>query len=217
MLNPLFGRMHCRHRVVEVALIKDARVVLDSRALSVRAAGGVLVVHVGCRFVGVPGAYYNTKQQVRELESLLRKLPDVSQPLRPTRRGRAPGTARQLDNQRVQELIAGYHTGATVYELGERFGIERRAVSVILHRHNVPMRRRGLSPDQVDEAVRLYVAGWALARIADGLSVNPSTVLNRLRERGVQREIATEEYAETETPVPWLQIDYTELTDVGID
>jgi hypothetical protein len=35
-----------------------------------------------------------------------------------------------------------------VYELGARFGVERRTVSNILHRHDVPMRRRGLSPDQ---------------------------------------------------------------------
>lgn len=49
-----------------------------------------------------------------------------------------------------------YQAGATVYQLGERFGIDRRTVSVILHRHDVPMRRRGLSPHEVDEAVQLY-------------------------------------------------------------
>lgn len=43
--------------------------------------------------------------------------------------------------------------GSTVYELSGRFGIERRTVSKIPHRHGVPMRRRGLSPDQVDHAV----------------------------------------------------------------
>jgi hypothetical protein len=60
--------------------------------------------------------------------------------------------ARQLNAGQVKELIAGYQAGATVYELGARFGVERRTVSNILHRHDVPMRRRGLSPDHVDDA-----------------------------------------------------------------
>jgi hypothetical protein len=47
------------------------------------------------------------------------------------------------------------------------------------------MRRRGLSPDQVDDAIRLYDSGWSLARIGDHLSINPTTVLNRLRAHGI--------------------------------
>ena len=136
--------------------------------------------------VEVPGGYYNTKQQVSELESLIKKLPEASTPRRPARRGRMPGSARQLDSQQAQELIAGYTAGVTVYQLGERFGIDRRTVSAILHRHDVPMRRRGLSPDQIDEAVRLYGEGWSLARVGEWMGVDPTTVLTRLRERGMQ-------------------------------
>lgn len=132
------------------------------------------------------GAYYNTKQQVSELESLIKKLSDVSTPLRPARRGRLPGSARQLARHQIQELIAGYEAGATVYQLGERFGIDRRTVSKILHRHDVPMRRRGLSPGQIDEAVQLYEKGWSLARIGERMGVDPTPVLAKLRERGVR-------------------------------
>jgi len=85
----------------------------------------------------------------------------------------------------VQELIAGYTEGATVYTLSKQFGIDRRTVSEILHRHQVPMRRRGLSTEQIYEAVKLYEDGWSLARIGEYLSVDPTTVLNRLRERGI--------------------------------
>ncbi|MGH3793492.1 MAG: helix-turn-helix domain-containing protein [Pseudonocardiaceae bacterium] len=70
-----------------------------------------------------------------------------------------PGTARQLDSQRVQELISGYQAGATVYQLGDQFGVDRRTVSRILHRHGAPMRRRDLSPDQIDKAVQHYEQG----------------------------------------------------------
>jgi site-specific DNA recombinase len=72
-----------------------------------------------------------------------------------------------------------------VYELGDRFGIERRTVSNILHRYQVPMRRRSLSPEQVDTAIHLYNSGWSLARVGEHLGIDPTTILNRLRRRGV--------------------------------
>jgi hypothetical protein len=67
--------------------------------------------------VELRGAYYNTKRQVSELETLLRKLPDPSQPLRPARRRRVPGTARRFGREQVDALIASYLAGATVYQL----------------------------------------------------------------------------------------------------
>ncbi|MBB5153652.1 hypothetical protein [Saccharopolyspora phatthalungensis] len=85
----------------------------------------------------------------------------------------------------MQQLIEGYKSGATVYELGDQFGIERRTVSAILHRHGVPMRRRGLSEEQIDDAVRLYNQGWSLARIAARMDVAAGTVRQRLHERDV--------------------------------
>ena len=47
------------------------------------------------------------------------------------------------------------------------------------------MRRRGLSPDQVDLAIHLYNLGWSLARTGEHLKVNHTTVLNTLREHGI--------------------------------
>jgi transposase-like protein len=135
--------------------------------------------------VDLRGPYSNTKDQVRALEELCGKLPSLdSREPQSIKRDR-PGRARQLGPDRVEQLIADYRSGATVYVLGDRFGIERRTVSNILHRHGVPMRRRGLSPDQVDHAIHLYNLGWSLARVGDHLGVNHTTVLNKLRERGI--------------------------------
>ena len=47
------------------------------------------------------------------------------------------------------------------------------------------MRQRGLSPSQANDAIRLYNSGWSLVRVGEHLSVDPTTVLNRLRERGI--------------------------------
>jgi site-specific DNA recombinase len=82
----------------------------------------------------------------------------------------------------VRQLIEGYEEGAALAELGDRFGIDRRTVSVILKRHGVRMRQRGLSPEQVAEAVRLREAGWSLAGIGARLGVGATTVRRRLLE-----------------------------------
>jgi hypothetical protein len=62
----------------------------------------------------------------------------------------------RLDQDQTQQLITSYQAGSTVYQLANEFSIERRTVSAILHRHPIPMRRRGLTNDQADDAERLY-------------------------------------------------------------
>jgi hypothetical protein len=135
--------------------------------------------------VEVREAYYNPKAQVKALEQLREKLPNLDTLLpTPAPRDR-PRRARRLGTDQIQELITGYQSGSTVYELSAQFDIERRTVSDILHRHGVPMRRRGLSPDQVDHAIHLYNLGWSLARVGQHLGVNHTTVLTTLREHGI--------------------------------
>jgi DNA-directed RNA polymerase specialized sigma24 family protein len=128
--------------------------------------------------------YYNTTTQVSELEALLKKLPDPSAPFQRAPREPLPGTVRHLEDDQVQELIAGYQDGATVYELGKQFGIDRKTVSRTLHRHQVPMRRRGLSPEQIEEAVRLRAEGWSTYKISVKIGTDQRTVQRRLAERG---------------------------------
>jgi hypothetical protein len=72
---------------------------------------------------------------------------------------------------------------ATTYELDARFGIDRRAVSNILHRHGTDAPTRPL-PQAVD-AIHLYNLGWSLAPVGEHLNVEHTTVLAELRERGI--------------------------------
>lgn len=129
--------------------------------------------------------YYNPKAQARALQSLLQKLPDLDAPVRQAPDRPKPRRGHRLNEEQVQRLIKGYEAGATVYELGERFRVERRTVSKILKRHGVRMRRQGLTPEQVEEAVLLYEAAWSLERIGARMKVDSTTVRRRLRERGV--------------------------------
>ena len=131
------------------------------------------------------GAYYNPKAQVSALEKLLRKLPKPGAPGPNRPRRRKPGTARQLDADQIQELIAAYRAGNTVYQLGDKFGIDRRTVGKILTRNGVLTKHPGLTDADIDQAVHLYEDGWSLARIGERFGVTGTTVHRRLREHGV--------------------------------
>jgi hypothetical protein len=131
------------------------------------------------------GPYYNTKTQVRTLEALLKKLPKPGTPVPKRPKRRKPGTARQLDVEQTQELIAAYRAGSTVYQLGDQFGIDRRTVGKILTRNGVQTKHPGLTAVDIDHAAQLYVDGWSLARIGERLGVTATTVHRRLLERSV--------------------------------
>ncbi|MDN5763549.1 MAG: hypothetical protein L0H41_14700 [Microlunatus sp.] len=137
------------------------------------------------KLCGEAGTLLQHKAQVRTLEALLKKLPKPGDPVPRRPKGRKPGTARQLDTEQTQELIAAYLAGSTVYQLGDQFGIGRRTVGKILTRNGVQTKHPGLSPAHVDQAAQLYEGGWSLARIGERFGVTASTVHRRLRERGV--------------------------------
>ncbi|MER6813437.1 helix-turn-helix domain-containing protein [Spirillospora sp. NPDC000708] len=136
----------------------------------------------GCRGpLGI--TQYNLKWQLKALKALQRKLPSLSAPKRPPRKS-APNRASQLKDEEAREVVAAYEAGATVYQIGQRFGIGRQTVSKILKRRGVQMRRTGLSHEQTAEAAQLYEDGWSLARIGKHLAVSPETVRLRLLEEG---------------------------------
>lgn len=93
---------------------------------------------------------------------------------------------KRLTEVEVVRLAARYNEGATVYELADEFGIERRTVAVRLKGAGVVMRRQPASADEIAEMVRLYGAGLSLAKVSDRIGVSSKAVLNHLRAEGVQ-------------------------------
>jgi len=92
----------------------------------------------------------------------------------------------RLTEPEVTSLVEQYQDGATLVALAEGHKISRGAVRRLLQRDGIELRRRGLTPEQVDQAVDLYRRGWSLARIGEQLGVTANTVHTRLRERGVR-------------------------------
>ena len=135
--------------------------------------------------VGARRPHYNLKVQAGALEALLKKLPrpEASAPVRHDRV--LPRAARHLNIDETIELIAAYEAGATVYQLGDRFGIDRKTVGRILARNQTPTRSPGIPEEKVDQIVQFYQDGWSTARIAEYLAISVWTVRRRLRERGV--------------------------------
>jgi hypothetical protein len=82
----------------------------------------------------------------------------------------------------IQELIERHLASATVYELRETL-YRPKDGEPVSHRHDVPMRRRGLSPEQVDEAIRRQSEGWSTYKISIKLDTDKRTVQRRLREQ----------------------------------
>jgi hypothetical protein len=106
--------------------------------------------------------------------------------VRRQRRQRSPKQVQtRLGAEGVAQLVAGYQAGGRVKQLASQFGIQRLTVSSILQREGVPLRSRGIHPDDLPEVIRLYRDRWALARLAVKFEVSPSTVTNTLRRAGV--------------------------------
>jgi hypothetical protein len=98
------------------------------------------------------GRYLNPSDQGERLRDLLGIVPSGSQTVN-TRTKKA--IHRRLRAAQVEELVAGYQTGSTVYQLAEKFRINRDTVSKLLERQGVPRRNRPLSPVQIEQAIEL--------------------------------------------------------------
>lgn len=90
-----------------------------------------------------------------------------------------------LTDAQVSELVAAYVAGADTSELSERFGIHRRTVVAHLVRQSVPLRRRGLARQYVNEAARLYESGLSLSDIGLRFGASAGTVRRVLIAHGV--------------------------------
>jgi len=93
---------------------------------------------------------------------------------------------RRLRPPEIDELVAGYRVGATIYQLATEFRIHRSTVSLLLERQRIPRRNRPLSPTQIEQARVLYVTGQSLAKVGRQLGCDANTVRLALVRVGVR-------------------------------
>jgi DNA-binding CsgD family transcriptional regulator len=92
---------------------------------------------------------------------------------------------RHLTEDRTLQLVAEYEAGATMRTLALNYGVHRGTVADHLRRSGVTIRPKGLNGAQVDEAVRLYISGWSLVKIAERMGCDGETVRTELKRHGV--------------------------------
>ena len=135
----------------------------------------------------LPGPYYNTNAPVRDLERPVNQLPEQTSEHEPAAGPRSRArTARQLNAEETEQLIAGCQAGAKLREPGSVFGIHPETAGLILRRSGVDMRPNGFSPQRKAEAERLYASGLSLKRVGERLRVDGETVRRALISHGVR-------------------------------
>ncbi len=82
----------------------------------------------------------------------------------------------RLCREEIIKLITRYQAGALIKDLATEFDLDRRTVSAVLKREGATLRLRGLTPEQIAQAVHLYGQGWSLAKIGDKFKVDAETV-----------------------------------------
>jgi len=131
----------------------------------------------------VMGRYSNLCDQGERLRALLEMVPE------------GPSTAiprtikqiqRRLRGAEIDQLVASYRAGATVYELSAQFGMHRHTVSEVLERRGVSRRYQRLSLEQVDLACTLYESGHSLIKVGEQLGRKAETVRQALMKAGVE-------------------------------
>lgn len=100
------------------------------------------------------------------------------------------GEVIRVPEGRDREVIELYKSGATMAQVGEKFGITRQRISQIFKRYGVPadMTRRGRKPSDplkmkayADKAVEL----GSKIKAAEALGVSPDTIGRALRRVGI--------------------------------
>jgi DNA invertase Pin-like site-specific DNA recombinase len=136
-----------------------------------------------CRSVELLTAYSNQTHVRESLEKLAALKPNrgPDQPRRPVQR------QTRLRRAQVEDLVAGYRAGRTVYELAGSFGIDRRTVSAILKREGVRTRWRVMDEERTGRAVELYGSGLSLAEVARHVDTTSGTLRRALEREGVPR------------------------------
>jgi DNA-binding CsgD family transcriptional regulator len=82
----------------------------------------------------------------------------------------------RLQQPEIEELLAQYQAGATIYELAAQFGIHRETVSNLLKRNGVRTRNRPLSPAQISEAIAPYQKAKSIAAVGASIGCDGNTV-----------------------------------------
>jgi DNA invertase Pin-like site-specific DNA recombinase len=92
----------------------------------------------------------------------------------------------RLKPEILAEIVARYEAGESSTAIATVFHLSKNSVIRLLREADVPIRRQGLTEEQIDEAAALYESGLSLAKIGAHLGVDHGTVWHQLKKLGVR-------------------------------
>jgi DNA-directed RNA polymerase specialized sigma24 family protein len=102
------------------------------------------------------------------------------------------GPRRRLTDEEIDVLVLRHQNGARIIDLSQELGIDRSTVSKHLRRRGVEseyLKYCAWEPQQIEEAVLMYVDGATLHEIGVAVGRAPNTVRRRLLAEGVELRI----------------------------
>ena len=92
---------------------------------------------------------------------------------------------RRLAPRVVEELTTRYAAGEAIRALSREYGVSRSGLCQLLLRDGVALRRQGITPEDADEAVRLYQDGFTIRQVVDRVGHSYGTIRKVLHQHGV--------------------------------
>lgn len=102
--------------------------------------------------------------------------------------GALPGRQRRLDRARMDQLVADYVAGLSVYALASKYRVDRGAVARHLKDRGVSLRPTLRQPE-IDRILRLHAEGQTPNKIGKLVGRDPKTIRSLLRRRGLANDL----------------------------
>lgn len=145
--------------------------------------------------MGLPGRFSNSRPALATLIRRVLRGPHARHPRsreleRSDSRGRVAKNRAQsqtrLRPSKRAELVADYEAGLPVKAIGEKYGVHRSTIPMVVRRAGVAVRAAGLDADQSVRASSLYKSGMTLAQTARHLGIGDDAVRQAVLDEGGQ-------------------------------
>lgn len=92
---------------------------------------------------------------------------------------------RRLFAQAITEIVARYNAGENTPALSREYGISKTGLLQLLRVEGVTLRRRPMTHEDIEWAVRLYKSGLTIDEVVKQVGYSSSTIQRALHQKGV--------------------------------
>jgi AraC-like DNA-binding protein len=92
---------------------------------------------------------------------------------------------RRLSPREIKDLVARYTAGEDTPALSREYGISKTGLLQLFQAEGVTLRRRAMTPTDVERAVHLYESGLTINDVVRQVGYSSSTVQRVLHKMGV--------------------------------